>query len=272
MKKSKWVGLLAAGRMTESSLAKLPALVRAIGPIVAANRRLASRYANVLRAGWAADPAELLNCRLVVVQAKQDEWCALSVRLPRTRCPVALLDDDQDATMQCQLRMAGVAACTMGISPLAKRPVVLVDGDPAAVRAVRVWAAGGGVRCVELKSGGRMSYRAGIVMVSALVTPLVDAATRSLRASGLGQVDSRRIVAHVLGGALRSYDAHGRKGWPNPAAEGRRAAIAAQCKALNGGEYGLGPLYSHVLTACLEYYGQESEWLIESAGTAKASK
>ena len=90
MKKSKRVGLLAAGRMTESPLSRFPLLVRAIGPIVAGNRRLASRYANVLRSGWAAEPEELSDCRMVVVQAKPAEWAALSPRLPgcsvRWRC------------------------------------------------------------------------------------------------------------------------------------------------------------------------------------------
>lgn len=270
MKKSKPVGLLAAGRMTESALARLPSLVRTIGPIVAANRRLASRYANVLRAGWAAEPADLLDCRLIVVQAKQAEWAALSVRLPGIRCPVALLDDDLGPATQAHLRAVGAAVCTVSISPVAERPLLLLGGDAAAVRAVRAWATGG-LRCVELKPRGKSSYGAGIVTVSALVTPLLDAATRSLRASGLSEVDSRQIVAHVLEGALRSYEAHGRKGWYNPSTPGRRSAVIEQREALAGGDSGLARLYSRVLAACLEYYGQEVEWLNESTGTVRAS-
>lgn len=261
MKKSKPVGLMAAGGMTESALARLPSLVRAVGPIVAANRRLASRYANVLRAGWAADPAELMDCRLIVLQAKPAEWDGLLSRLPHERCTLALLDEDSDVSLLAPLRAAGAAVCSVAVSPLAARPLMLLDGDAAAVRAVRAWASDGGVRCVEMKPRGKALYCAGMMTVSALVTPLVDAATRSLRASGLSQVEARLVVSHVMGGALRSYDAHGRKGWPNPAASGRRAVVAEQCRAVAKADAALGRLYASVLTACLDFYGQDSEWL-----------
>lgn len=261
MKKSKPVGLMASGRMTESALARLPSLVTAVGPIVAASRRLASLYANVLRSGWAAEPEDLAGCRLLVLQAKPPEYEELLRRLPGGGCPVALLGDDADAPMLARLRETGVAVCTLSISPLTDRPLMLVDGDAAAVRAVRSWASGGGVRCVEMRPGGKGLYGAGIVTVSALVTPLVDAATRSLRAAGLSHVESGQIVAHVLEGALRSFEAHGRKGWPNPSAAGRRTVVAAQREALAMGDAGLGRLYSCVLTACLEFYGQDTEWL-----------
>jgi predicted short-subunit dehydrogenase-like oxidoreductase (DUF2520 family) len=263
MKKSKPVGLMAAGRMTESALARLPLLVRTIGPIVAVNRRLASRYVNVLRAGWPGEPADLSDCRLIILQAKPAEWGGLLRRLPRGGCPVALLDDDFGAAMLAPLRAAGRAACSVAISPVAAQPLMLVDGDAGALRAVRGWASVGGVRCVEMKSRGKALYGAGMMTVSALVTPLVDAATRSLRQAGLSQVDAKQIVAQMLEGALRSYKAHGRKGWPNPSVAGRRAVVAAQCEALAGGDAGVGRLYGSVLAACLEYYGQETEWLSE---------
>lgn len=261
MKKLKPVGLLAAGKMTESALTRLPLLVRAVGPIVAGNRRLASRYANVLRAGWPAEPAELADCRLIVLQVKPAECEGLLRRMPSGGCPVALLDDNFGAIVPEPLRTAGVAICTVAISPVAARPMMLVDGDAAAVRAVQVWASGGGVRCVELKPGGKELYGAGVMTVSALVVPLVDAATRSLRSSGLSQGDARLIVARVLEAALRSYDAFGRKSWPNPSVAGRREAVAAQCESLASGDAGLGRFYARVMEACLEYYGQETEWL-----------
>ncbi len=247
--------------MTESALARLPSLVRAVGPIVAANRRLASRYANVLRAGWPAGPEELANCRLVVLQAKPSECAALLCRLPDGACPVALIDDEFGDSALALAAAAGLVVCSVAISPVAARPLMIVNGDSAAVRAVRAWASGGGVRCVECKPRGKSLYGAGMITVSALVTPLVDAATRSLRASGLSLVDSRQIVEHVLEGALRSYNANGRKGWPNPALAGRRPVVAAQCAELASTDKALVRLYTRVLTACLDYYGQETGWL-----------
>lgn len=271
MKKSKPVGLLAAGRMTESPLARIPPLTRDLGPIVAVNKRLASRYANLLRAGWAAEPGELLACRLIVLQAREEEWGALSARLGSARCPVAILADECGVALQKQIRAFGLAVCSVGISPLVARPLMVLDGDASAVRAVRSWASGGGVRCVELRPGGEAHYGAGIVLVSALVTPIVDAATRSLRASGLSQVDSRQIVTRLLEAALRSHDAHGRKGWPNPSAPGRIEVVAAQCETLAARDARLERLYARVLGACLEYYGYGAEWLHESRRAGNAS-
>ena len=51
---------------------RYPELARSLGPVVAESKRVASRYANALRAGQAAEREELAQCKLVLIQAPPD--------------------------------------------------------------------------------------------------------------------------------------------------------------------------------------------------------
>lgn len=262
------VGLIASGRMIESPLIRYPSLVNELGPVVASSRRLASRYANALRAGRAADATELSQCRLILIQAPADELPDLLAVLRATPMAwkskvLALIDEDLDATALQPLRELRAALGSVSLAPSREKGMLVIEGDAAAVRILNQWAVQARINCVELKSQSKALYGAGLMAASSLVSPVLDGAMRSLRASGLSQLDARRILGLVVEMAIRGQQAHGRKAWLSPASTSRRPAVLNQLEALAEVDPVLAAYFQRSLIAVLDYVGQDSEWLGE---------
>jgi hypothetical protein len=270
MTKRKPVGVIASGRLTDSALARIPALCRQIGPVAAGSLRLASRYANALKTGHAARAGELGGCRLVVIQSAAEGLGRtirqmLASEVDWQGRPVVLLNDELDVTALAELREHGATVCAAALAPSSGAPVLLAEGDASAVRAVREWATGAQVRCVELNAGTKLMYGAGLTAANVLITPVLDAALSCFRAAGLGLPDARRILTQAVDSSMRSHQAHGRKTWPNPAAPARRSAVRAQLGALAGMDGRLETFQRQSLKACLGLYAQPAEWLGEES-------
>lgn len=254
MSKQKLVGLIASGRMVESPLMRYPELARSLGPVVAESKRVASRYANAMRAGHAAEREELAQCKLVLIQAPRaavpwaveellaggGNWRARAVVWLHQRLGVRALAALRE-------RRAMVAAA--GFAPTRAKAMLVVEGDRGAVRAVREWARPVRLRCVELPPGGAAMYQAGLILAGSMVSPVVDAALRSFRAAGFGMPESKRMLEEVVDEALRDYQAHGRKKWVNPGVE-----RGGDC--LPDADAALAQYYHRMLRSTLEYYGQ----------------
>jgi len=269
MYKWKPVGLIAAGRMTDSALARHPALTREIEVVAAASLRLASRYANVLKTGRPGIAGALADCRLVVIHSPALELRGLLELMLRSGLnwrgrAVALLNDELDSGALDVLVRRHACVCATALAPTPENPLMVAEGEQAAIRAVRGWASAAEIRFVELRSGTKQMYAAGLTAAEALITPILDTALRSLRAAGLSTPEARRIVAHIVDSSIRGHHAHGRKTWPNPASPARRDAVRAQLAALETMDERLALFQRRCLEATLELYGQPFEWLEES--------
>lgn len=268
MSRRKPVGLIASGRLIDTALVRIPALARAVGPVAAASLRLASRYANALKAGHAAGLEDMEHCRLIAVQSPAEDLelvtgLMLGSGLEWRGRVVVLLNDEVEVTALEPLRARHAAVCTAAVAPGAGVPLIVVEGDAAAVRAFREWAEGAQVRCVRLNAGMKPVYGAGLTAAGVLITPTLEAAQKNLRAAGLGQADARRILAHLVESAVRSHEAHGRKAWPNPAASGRRSAVKAQLAALKRLDPQLAGYQAGILRSAMGFFGQPQGWLDE---------
>ncbi|MGJ5820064.1 hypothetical protein [Paludibaculum fermentans] len=260
------LGLIASGRMTESPLIRYPSLVSDLGPVVASSRRLASRYANALRAGHPADAKELGGCRLVLVQAPACELPAILSMLVESQISwkskaLALIDDDLDAEALQPMRALRAAVGSVTLAPSRERGVLVIEGDAAAVRVMNQWAAQARMSCIELKPQCKALYGAGLMAANSLLPPVLDGAMRSLRASGLSQLDSRRMLSLVVEMAIRGQRAHGRKAWLSPASMSRRPAVLNQLAALAEVDPVLAAYFQRSLIAILDYVGQDPDWL-----------
>ena len=66
------MGLVCAGGVTQSFLARMPALLRRLGPIKTSSFRVSRQTANSLRAGYAASHYSALEpCRLIIVSVPE---------------------------------------------------------------------------------------------------------------------------------------------------------------------------------------------------------
>lgn len=268
MTRQKQVGLIASGRMVDSALTRAPGLCAGLGPVVASSLRLASRYANKLKAGRAARVDEMEQCGMVLIQAPAEKLPRVlgmllhAVRDWRGKV-VVLLSEDLDVAALEAVRAQGAAVCAAALAPGPGTPVLVAEGDAAAVRAVREWGRTAKIRLVELNEGTKLMYGAALTSANTLILPVLEAAQRSLRGAGLSLPDARRIVAYLAAGAVRAHKAHGRKAWRNPGLPGRRAAVRAQLAALEGLDGRLAKFQASGLRAALGLFGQPGEWLGE---------
>ncbi|MCL4792912.1 MAG: hypothetical protein KJZ84_00035 [Bryobacteraceae bacterium] len=254
------MGLLASGRMSDSTLLRVPQLGSAFGPVVASSKRLASRYANYLRLGRAAGDLEALApCRLIWLQVPEHELASTQLALLRTKIQwrgktVVLVDPGLDCSALGALAAKGAAVASLTHLPLRQEQVLLVEGETQALRPLRLVWRNAGVRAIELKPGLKQVYAAGIMAAESLAAPLVDSALACLRLAGLDPAAAKRLAGALVEAAVREQIAHGRKSWISPASPPRRELTLRQIGALNDNCPGLATYLRSVLNATLDWY------------------
>lgn len=261
--------------MSDSTLTRHAALAHPISFVAAANLRLASRYANILKCGRPVAVSDLEPCGLILVQAPAEDLPFVADTLRSAGFGwkgrrVALIDDELDAQALAVMRQSRASVCAAALSPPLEHPVLVVEGDEPAVRAVRVWASQAHVRSVALRAGTKQLYSAALTAAGSLLAPVLDGAARGLRSAGLNQADARRILRYVGEHALRAQQAHGRKAWQNPSVPARRDAVCAQLAALDRFDPELAGFQRQMLLASLEFYGFPADWLEHATGPGKA--
>lgn len=252
------MGLIAAGRLSNSLLLRRPALSRHIGPVVALDRRLASRYSNSLRAGAAAEVEDLHACGLVLIQAAGSSLDSLLPLLcgagPWKGSHFALLSSDRDASALGPLRAEGAKVCSVALAPSAGRDLVVAEGDRRAVLLTRQWLSEAHMRCLELAPGRKPLFRLGLLAARGLLAPLLDAALMSLRASGLSAAEARRMLQVAAGASIQAFGARGRKVMEDPAAPGRTLLLELGLAQAARSRPGLAEFLGEVLEAAGRFY------------------
>lgn len=261
------MGLMASGRMNDSTLLRVPRMGPAFGPVVANSKRLASRYANTLRMGYPADSVvDFADCRLIWIQAPAAELANLQFTLLSSPLELAgktfiLLDADLDCSSLAPLAAAGAAVASLTHVPLLREEILLTEGDAAALRALRpVWRSAG-VRAIELKAGQKQVYTAGLMAAEALTAATAGSALACLRSAGLDQATAKRLTGTLVEIAVREQLKHGRKSWISPANEARRDLTLRQIEALHASDPALACFMRSTLAAVLCWYGESREWL-----------
>ncbi|MCS7042814.1 MAG: hypothetical protein NZR01_08480 [Bryobacteraceae bacterium] len=257
------LGLIASGRLADSLLLRRPALARHLGPVAAAGPRLASRYANRLRAGHPARVEDLRGCGLIVLHggAGGVERILALLRAAgswRGAC-FALLSADLDSGALDELRAGGARVCSVAPAPDAARDLIVVEGDRSAVRRAREWLADAHLRCLELAPGGKPLFLLGVQTPSCLLVPVLDAAFQALKASGLSPAEARWMLRFLGETAVREFVAHGRRSWLDPDAPARAGTMAKAVADLAHNNPRLARFQRALLDAVARFYGPEQD-------------
>jgi predicted short-subunit dehydrogenase-like oxidoreductase (DUF2520 family) len=278
MKKTKPSGVVVSGRLAESVLLRLPVLTEHLGPVAASSKRLASRYANTLRRGWAAgDWAELSVAKVIYIQAPEPELPAaidaLLAAIPRWERKIAvLLDERLDCSVLRPLAKAGAAIASLAHAPMSPYQAALLEGDPEAMQLLRPMLRRSGVKTIHLQPGSKLAYSAGVALGGILTVAVTEMAIRAVRAAGIDPATAKRIVGRVVEVALRDTLANGRNSWLSPGAGNAREATLAQTAALMAAESESGLFAIRTVRAAMEMYGEDASWLAAPAPAAKAHR
>jgi predicted short-subunit dehydrogenase-like oxidoreductase (DUF2520 family) len=229
--------LFGAGPVSKSFVARLPRLSQRVGPVAAAEFRVASRIVNALGAGHAVkDFREFEHARLILICTPD---AMLNAALAHLRASgivwrqkvVLACDSGLDSSPLASLRELGAAVGSVQtIEGLGNRFVA--EGDRAAVRDAKRLVRELGGSLLELDSQRMAHFAAAVSLASSLFTPLIAACTECLTAASGDPRESARLTEELLLKSVRAYGHAARKSWNGPLARGDAAAVLREWSAL----------------------------------------
>jgi predicted short-subunit dehydrogenase-like oxidoreductase (DUF2520 family) len=276
MAKSQSIALVAGGQVSRSFLVRLPRLRERIGPVKAASVRVASRVVNAIHAGYPVRdyqsvteariiavhvPGELLAHTLEQLRAAQANWHGKTV---------LLCDAVRSSAALETLAVAGASVASLApIDGFDERRFV-AEGDPRAVRAIRLLIEDGNTRVVEITPGMKDLFLAGLAFATSLFTPMAAAATECLKGAGLATGVAALVSEGLFERSLRGYVKAGRKSWGGPLAAKDQEQVRCHLDALFRVSPLLASYYTEGALFALRLFRQETDWLPLPRGSATA--
>jgi hypothetical protein len=210
-------GLMGAGAVNNSLIARLPRQAQALGPVAAVSFRVASRIVNSLGAGIPArSAAELDGMRVILFHASPDQFPSLidSLGTANIKWPgksLVFCDCDSPISTGEVFRDRGASVAGLRKSPLATR--LIVDGDGTALAFAWRMAKDLGMKAVELNPENVLAFEMALTLGSGALTPLIDQTALLLRQCGVRDADAARLSASLFEQTAREYARTGRQSW-----------------------------------------------------------
>lgn len=261
MKSRKPAGLVGAGGVNQSFLARMPAILEQLGPVKGSSLKVSRRIANGLRAGiGVADYRALEPCGLIWIYAPEaalDHLTAeLACAVPLAGKTVILCDTLRDSLRPSPLRMAGARVATWNCIPESSERKFVGEGHPAALAELRKLLALDRRKLIELRPASKPLYLAGTYLGSQLLMPWIAGAAESLRAAGIPRAEAVSVVEALGSRALKAYSKAGDKAWDRSEAERLHRAIARDLEALRLTDARLAALFSDGSDRMLRFFAK----------------
>ncbi len=234
MKKAQSVGLIGTGSLTDSPLTRFWWLSERLGPVKSASYRVASRIANMLRAGRPVkDYAEFESCDLILVYVPEETVPQVvsemvSAGISWRGKAVVLLSTWLDSGELHQLAVRGAAVGSICPIPGFEDQRYLVEGDPLAIRQLKSLVEYRERRAVAIERSLKPFFLAALTCTGTLLFALLHVAHQSLHLARIPPGLSATLLERQLTRTLRSFLKGGRRALP-PARE-----LPIQLRALSG--------------------------------------
>jgi len=243
-------GLICAGGVTHSSLARMPSVLATVGPVLSVSLRVARRMANALRAGQAVhDPEALRSCDTIwiAVPDKHLDRVLSPFRRALERKTIVLCDSVRDSGS-----IAIPAARVATLNRLEPGENFLVaEGHPDALRMLRRIAKQERAKLIELNSGSKPLFLAAMNLAGRLMLPSFSAAVENFRSAGFSRSDATRAAEMLTRGCLRAYNKAGRKAWNSAADPDLRDALERHVQHVHAENPKRGELYRAAIESAL---------------------
>lgn len=238
MKRSSSLALLAAGRVSDSLLLRIPSLADYLGPIRSSSLRLASRIANILGAGHPVDSTEAFTSSETIIISVPSNWLPqvvddlVEAPLDWKSKTVLMCDSDLDSCSLNKLAFAGAETGSISQIHDAEENLFVIEGSRKALRIAKHLLQAPGIKIVTMDSGRKPLFDAAISFATTLALPLITASAETLRACGMEQNDSYHVADKLFQRTLRTYLKAGRKGWEGALPDENSSALRQQMIAL----------------------------------------
>jgi predicted short-subunit dehydrogenase-like oxidoreductase (DUF2520 family) len=222
MKKSQSVGLIGTGNLTDSPLTRFWGISERLGPVKSASYRVASRIANMLRAGHPVkDYAEFESCSLILL-CVPDETVSrvvsemLSSGISWRGKAVVLLSAWLDSGSLRELSARGASVGSISPIPGCDDQWYVVEGDPLAIRHSKSLVEHRERRVLAIERTLKPFYLAALTCTGALLFALLRVASESLHHAGVPPGLSATLIERQITRTLRSFLKGGRRAYPEP--------------------------------------------------------
>jgi hypothetical protein len=229
------IGLIATGGVNRSFLARMPALLKRLGPLKGTSFQVSRRLANGLQAGVGiSDYRAFEGCDFIWIAIPETTLDAvldgLAGHIQLDHKMIVLCDVMKDGFRLRALRIAGARVASLNCLPASNERIFAAEGHPAVIGQLRKLLRVDGRKLIELRSGSKQLYLSSIYLGMYAVLPLIDAAVENLRATGFSRVEAVSAVQALATRALRTYAKSGNRAWKNATAERLQAGILRDCE------------------------------------------
>jgi predicted short-subunit dehydrogenase-like oxidoreductase (DUF2520 family) len=222
MKKAKSVGLIGAGSLTDSPLTRFWALSERLGPVKSASYRVASRIANMLRAGHPVkDYAEFESCILILLCVPEEKVSQavaemLSAGISWRGKAVVLCSTWLDSSALRELSAHGASVGSISPIPGFDDQQYLVEGDGLAIREAKRLVEHRERRVVAIERPLKPFYLAALTSTSSLLFALLRVASETLQHAGIQPALPAVMLERQINRTLRSFVKGGRRAYQEP--------------------------------------------------------
>ena len=264
MKLRKTAGLVGAGGVSQSFVARMPMFLEQLGPVKGSSLKVSRRIANGLRAGFGVDDYGALDpCSLIWVCVPENQLDGLASQLasslPLAGRTVVLCDVLRDSLWPSPLRTAGARLATLNCIPESLERKFVAEGHPLALADLRKLLVRDRRRLIEIRPATKPLYLAGVHLASHLLLPWVAGAAESLRAAGFPRSEAVCAVEALGERTLRAYRKAGDKAWNRGAAELLQRAVAEDFETLRKTDSRLAALFSDGGERMLRYFAKPAQ-------------
>jgi hypothetical protein len=261
MKSLKTAGLVGAGGVNQSFLARMPGFLEQLGPVKGSSLKVSRRIANGFRAGFGVSGYDAFHaCDLIYISAPENLLdgvaAQLASALPLAGKTVVLCDVLRDSLWPSPLRTAGARLATLNCIPESLERKFVAEGHPFALVDLRKLLGRDHRRLIEIRPATKPLYLAGVHLASHLLLPWIAGAAESLRAAGFPRSQAVSAVEALGGHTLRAYAKAGDKAWNRLAAEQLNRAVAEDFETLRQTDSRLAALFSDGGERMLRYFGK----------------
>jgi hypothetical protein len=252
-------GLVAAGGLSQSFLARLPKLLARVGPIKASTFRAARKIVIALRRGHAASHYSILEpCIVIWISVPESSLDRvvrdLAAQTPIHQTMVVLVGVLRDSLRRSPLLTAGARVATLNVIDGSGERSFVAEGHPDTMRMLRQLFSAEKKKLIELAPAAKPFYFAGMRLSSSLLLPWISTSVESFRAAGFRQADALALAGSLSTQAAHAYEKAGRKTWHKKTTAEVRRALEQDINPLREIDPRLADSYAAGLRIALAYF------------------
>jgi hypothetical protein len=257
--KLRGLGLVCSGGVTQSFLARMPAVLARLGPIKASSFRVSRQISRSLRAGQAASHYSALETCPIVLFAMPETMLERALmdfvsQTPIHRTMIVLCDSERPSCKPGPLSRTGARVASLNPVPEMHEGMFIAEGHADTLRAIRSLLEQEDRKLIELQPGMKPLFFAGVRFAAPLIMPWIAAAIESLRLAGLTRAEATAVGENIGIRTMRKYAKAGPRAWNRKTAASLRHALENDLSSLRGHDGPLSELYEQGIRTALNKF------------------